>query len=321
VSGVQVPAPPPDIFKARRRKLPGFLIYLPGVMMQYPSILSEKTAFISSAADKLGNYPSDYKTSEALNQQPQATELPYQTAGVILLINYRQPEFSRYNGKGEFFFSLIKRSSTVSQPGDLSCPGGMLHPSIDPLLRSLFAAPFLPIMKNKAYALAKSRDAATFRLITLYLANALREAWEEIRLNPFHVSFIGPLPTHPLILFKRVIFPLVGMIKKSPWKVRANDEVERIVEIPLRSFYDETCFGRYIIEHTLTNTMGISEFMEFPCLIQKNDQGGEDVLWGATFNIIINFLKIVLGYQIPDWQSQRIVRKTLPKNYISGGSS
>jgi hypothetical protein len=319
VSGVQVPAPPPDISKARRSKQPGFLIYLPDIMIEYPSILSKKNSFINHAIERLGTYPSDFKTNAAFNQQSQVTDLKYQTAGVMLLLNYRQVDSSRDDNNCEFFFSLIKRSSKVSQPGDLSCPGGILHPLIDLLLRPIISSPCLPIMRNEAYTYVKARDTKTFYLITLYLANALRESWEEISLNPLRVAFIGSLPTHPLILFRRIIFPLVGMIK-APWEIHTNEEVERIVEIPLKSFYDETCFGRYIIEHTLTNTSGISEFMEFPCLIQRNNQGTEDVLWGATFNIIISFLKIVFDYQLPDWQSQRILRKTLPNNYVSGSN-
>ncbi len=286
-------------------------------MAEYLSILSDKNAFINQAIDKLGAYPSDFQAKAALNEESHAPDQKYQTAGVILLLTCKQSD--SLNDNGEFNFSLIKRSSKVSQPGDLSCPGGMLHPLLDPLLRPFFSASFLPIMRDKAYLHAKARDSETFHLITLYLANALRESWEEISLNPLQVTFIGPLPTHPLILFRRIIFPLAGIIK-SPQKISTNEEVERIVEIPLKSFYNEACFRRYLIEYKLTNTGGVSEFLEFPCLIQKNDHGDEDVLWGATFNIIISFLKIVLDYQLPNWQSQEIIRRTLPDNYITGNS-
>jgi len=89
---------------------------------------------------------------------------------------------------------------------------------------------------------ARRRGNAAFNDITLFLANAVRESWEEIRLSPFNIRFLGPLPSYSLHLFTRTIFPVVCLVEKK-WKFHPNREVEKMVEIPLQSFYNEDNYG------------------------------------------------------------------------------
>jgi hypothetical protein len=56
---------------------------------------------------------------------------------------------------------------------------------------------------------------------------------------------------------------------------------------------------------------------EFPCLIHEDDDG-EEILWGATFYIIMNFLRIVFDFQLPNLHSRRIRKKTLNPDYLTG---
>ena len=45
--------------------------------------------------------------------------------------------------------------------------------------------------------------------------------------------------------------------------------------------------------------------------------GNNDILWGATFNIIRNFLQVISGGTVPEATSARMMTKTLTNRYIS----
>ena len=216
----------------------------------------------------------------------------------------------------QFVFQLIKRSSRVSQPGDLSCPGGMIHPFIDRLLRPLLIHGPFPIIRGPARVYASQREPAIRRIMTLFLVNALRESWEEIGLSPFHVCFLGPLPTHSLKRFSRTIFPLVGFVEK-PGALNPNREVEKIVEIPLVSFYDERSIGCYILSAPDPTDHNVLQSLQHPCLIHHDSDGREEILWGATFHILVQFLEIVMDYRLPDWEKGRVVHRTLHADYLT----
>ena len=63
------------------------------------------------------------------------------------------------------------------------------------------------VMRGMKSNSSQSRDKETASLIHLFLTTALREAWEEIGLNPFNIKFLGALPSYSLTLFARTIFP------------------------------------------------------------------------------------------------------------------
>ncbi|MCX5818986.1 MAG: CoA pyrophosphatase [Deltaproteobacteria bacterium] len=234
-------------------------------------------------------------------------------AGVLLPLLYR---VASPGGKGQFVFQLIKRSSLVPQPGDLSFPGGMLHPLLDRLLRPLLIHGPFPILGGKARGYALQNNAPAFPSIALFLTNALRESWEEIRLSPARVRFLGPLPAYNLTLFRRTIFPLAGFVE-NPVLPRPNREVEKIVEIPLSSFYDEEHFGCYQI--TAPDSAG-HRLLQYPCLIHRDSDGADEVLWGATFHIIISFLGIVMDYRLPEWRDGPVIARNLRPDYLTGRS-
>ena len=177
-----------------------------------------------------GNLPRDLRRSGK-------TDHPRRAAGVLLPLLFRE---SIPGGKGQFVFQLIKRSSLVPQSGDLSLPGGMLHPVLDRILRPLLIHGPFPILRGKARAICASQQAPSFRLITLFLTNALRESWEEIGLSPARVRFLGPLPTYSLTLFRRTIFPLAGFVE-NPGSLHPNREVEKIVRNPPFVFLPRGC--------------------------------------------------------------------------------
>lgn len=278
-----------------------------------PAIFTDRTGFPAGVIEKLGAHPCDFQETFRRITIGGKTDHRRSAAGVLLPLLFRE---SSPGGKGEFVFQLIKRSSRVPQPGDLSLPGGMLHPVLDRLLRPLLILMPSAILRGKARAYALQQKACSFRIITLFLTNALRESWEEIRLSPARVRFLGPLPTYSLTLFRRTIFPLAGFVE-NPDLPRPNREVEKIVEIPLSAFFRKDFFGCYQID--VPGPTGRSS-LQYPCLVHWDSDGREEVLWGATFHIIVGFLGIIMDYRLPEWRKGRIIRKNLQSDYLTGRS-
>ena len=69
--------------------------------------------------------------------------------------------------------------------------------------------------------------------MSLYLTTSLRESFEEMRLNPFSIKFLGPLPPQNLRVFQKIIYPMVGWVEGNH-RLKTNHEVEKIVYIPLK---------------------------------------------------------------------------------------
>jgi 8-oxo-dGTP pyrophosphatase MutT (NUDIX family) len=279
-----------------------------------PVLFTDRTEFPARIIVKLGTRHCDFQETFCRINDDALTNQHRRAAGVLLPLLFRE---ASSGGKGQFIFQLIKRSSLVPQPGDLSLPGGMLHPVLDRLLRPILIHGPFPILRGKARAYARQQQAPAFRFITLFLTNALRESWEEIRLSPASVLFLGPLPTYSLTIFRRTIFPLVGFVI-NPGPPRPNREVEKIVEIPLSSFFREDLFGCYRID--ASDSTG-HRSLQYPCMIHRDSDGTEEVLWGATFHIIISFLEIVMDYRLPEWRNGPFIAKSLRSDYLTGRPS
>ncbi|MDA8124505.1 MAG: CoA pyrophosphatase [Deltaproteobacteria bacterium] len=281
-----------------------------------PSFLENREGFLKRIVERLGRYPSDFQSLHGQIQASAKTTQPRLAAGVLVPLLFAERRTADPGPSG-YAFQLLKRSARVSQPGDLSCPGGIIHPRLDPLLGMLLRHGGLPILDGAPRSFATRRGADSARLIASFLANALRESWEEIRLSPCRVRFLGPLPTYTLTLFRRTIFPLVGFVEK-PGPLRPNREVERLVEIPLAAFYDADRIGCYRLSSPDPRRPHLGYPLDHPCLIHRNPDGGEEILWGATFQILTQFLEIVLDYRLPAWQKGRVIERTLPPRYLNG---
>ena len=278
------------------------------------NLTKSKDDILDLIVRQLGTVPLDYTDKFELIKNKRGSDKAWLAAGVLIPLFFREnPEDE---GGGEFVFQLIKRSSGVPQGGDLSGPGGMLNPMLDRPLASLMYAGIVPALKGKARFYLRKRDPASQRNIRLFFANALRESWEEVRLNPLNVQLLGPLPSYSLTLFTRTIFPLVGLVRKE-WNFRPNWEVEKVVEIPLKSFFAEDSYGVLSVEALdETNTSKLD--WDLPCLIHGDVDGSEEVLWGATLNIILSFLKIAFNYEPPARHDNKIIKRTLKPGYLTG---
>ena len=274
------------------------------------SLFSQKDIFPQFVANKLDMVVLDYKDKHAMiaNNKSVPTQL---AAGVVLLINYN----SNQNG-AEYVFQLIKRSSTVSQGGDISCPGGIVNPRIDRMISSILKTGILPDVYGNNLNSSQFRDKETTYLIRLLLTTALREAWEEVGLNPFNVKFLGALPCYSLSFLARTIFPVV-CLTTIPFQYKLSSEVEKILEIPVSFFFDQSNYGVLDIKTAATNNPEHLLY-QMPCLVIPDGLGGEDILWGATFNIINNFLRIISDNTLPIPSSSRTIDKVLTNDYMTG---
>ena len=118
-------------------------------MAEDPELFKSREPFLRRATEKLGLYPSNFLSAMEQIRASVRTVTPHQAAGVLVPLYFRiSPSDPR--SEGQFVFQLIKRSSRVSQPGDLSCPGGMVHPILDRLLRPLLFYGFFSIVRGPA---------------------------------------------------------------------------------------------------------------------------------------------------------------------------
>jgi 8-oxo-dGTP pyrophosphatase MutT (NUDIX family) len=278
------------------------------------TIFQQKDILPSFVVNKLASIQIDYKEKYRQIKDSSKTAAPQLAAGVVLLLHYKKLA----NGKSEYVFQLIKRSEKVSQAGDISCPGGMLHPATDKIISNLLTTGLLPSLHRQIAKATINKDRNTISLIRLFLINALREAWEEIGLNPFRVLFLGALPCYSLTLVARTIFPLV-CVTPEPFEFRLSAEVEKILEVPVSTFFDGSNYALLEIETPFRNSTPLPH-IQFPCLLLRDNQGGKEILWGATYNIIINFLRIISGNSLPVPSSPVTIKKVLSKTYISRNS-
>lgn len=268
----------------------------------------KKDEFPLHVLGQLEQIPVDYNEKHLEILQSQATGIDHLEAGIVLLLQYINSEYC---------FQLIKRSESVAQAGDISCPGGMLEHSTDEMLSHiLLKTGIIRTVDDRRLNSLPNKDQQTVFLVSLFMMNALREAWEEIGLSPLNVGFLGALPSYSLTYFSRTIFPVVCLVKE-PCEYQLNSEVEKVLEIPLGTFFQ--CSSYATVE--VASNLGESDpryNMKFPCLVIPDGNGNDDILWGATFNIIMNFLQIISGSQLPPISPSRTVKKMLSPHYASG---
>lgn len=211
---------------------------------------------------------------------------------------------------------LNKRSRHVRQPGDLCCPGGGVSPTVDNLLTRLLHLPVTPLSRWPLAKWWRRYRRSDFTKLSLLLATGLREGFEEMRLNPFGVTFLGPLPVQHLVLFKRAIYPLVGWVNRQQ-RFYPNWEVERIVRIPVADFFNPDNYARYRISFPQLTGMPAPADREMPCFVHRQN-GHAELLWGATFRITATFLETIFGTVLPQLSTLPVIHRNLAGGYLDG---
>jgi hypothetical protein len=237
------------------------------------------------------------------------------SASAVLFLLGRRFEWNRFSP--EPCLILNRRSIKVKQPGDLCCPGGSIDLRLDSNLAKILYLPLSPLTRWPYWHLWHQNRRQELKWLALLFATCLRESFEEMRLYPFRLKFLGSLPSEQLIMFRRTIYPMVCWI---PGQKRFFPiwEVEKIVYIPIKSLLDPSKYARYRLQIETSRQNGKnSNLVDYPCFIHERPDEFE-VLWGATFRITMAFLDIVFGFKPPDMESLSPVHGTLDENYLTG---
>ncbi|RLB29234.1 MAG: hypothetical protein DRG87_07585 [Deltaproteobacteria bacterium] len=211
-----------------------------------------------------------------------------------------------------------KRSIRVRQPGDLCFPGGRIAPGLDSLVSKFLTLPLFPLARWPHWSTWRNLQGEDAKSLALVFATSLRESLEEMGLNPLGVKFLGPLPPEDLRMFDRVIYPMVSWIGRQRHFL-LNWEVERIVYIPLRDLLNPENYACYRLNMAPRGEAGVVEEKgDFPCFRHKTHDG-EEVLWGATYRIVMVFLELVYGFSAPNLDTLPIIYGYLDKRYFNRG--
>lgn len=222
-----------------------------------------------------------------------------------------------YGGQRKPSLVLNKRSQRVKQPGDLCCPGGGISHRWDRALARMLGVPGMPLRRWAHYD--DWRAGTWDREMPVIVAAALREAFEEMRLNPILTSFLGLLPPQSLYLRGRAIRPAVAWLH-GPQLFRPNWEVDKIVVAPLETLLDPSRHARLRVHFAVgPHSAGSGEPREFPCVVLA-DSAGEEILWGATWRIASRFLSMVLGFVEPPLDTLPLRELTLDEGYLKGAT-
>jgi hypothetical protein len=233
------------------------------------------------------------------------------SASAVLFLLGQFPGRGRLAGKPCLI--LNKRSANVRQPGDLCCPGGRVNHHLDGVLARLLKLPILPLARWPYWAewlKLHPRETGWLRLV---LATGLRDSVEEIRLNPFGLKLLGPLPPQPLLMFQRIIYPVVMWVTGQK-RFYPNWEVEKIIYIPLHDLLNPAQYARYRLRIETRSTA--VQINTFPCFRYEKENETE-LLWGATYRITMAFLKDVFGFVPPAADSLPQIHGRLSRSYLN----
>ena len=118
-------------------------------------------------------------------------------------------------------------------------------------------------------------------------AAALREAHEEIALDPGAVEVFGELDTFPTYVSGYVVTPIVGWLESLP-ELRPNPaEVARVLVVPLSDLTDE-------IRHDPGFEHGDRTFPTEAWVWEDN------VIWGVTARVLRGFLELLAAAGLVD---------------------
>ena len=256
----------------------------------------------------LAELPLDYREQMSFIREEKKRGVKWETAGVLVLLG-KYP--IQGNSEDKYFFLLNKRSVNVQQPGDLCFPGGHPNQWMDLILSHLIIPYILPLKKGIGFQMNKKNNRESFQTIMYFLGNALREGFEEIRLNPFKIDFLGALRCYRLELFHRLVFPMVGIMKKEI-KLKPNWEVDKILRLPLTSLFNHNDYATYKLKvEGRFRKMFDNDWVDHDCFIHREDGQPDEILWGATYKIIMSFLKAVFDFTPPDTKLRPIIQGEL----------
>ncbi|MFO7962638.1 MAG: CoA pyrophosphatase [Desulfobacterales bacterium] len=212
---------------------------------------------------------------------------------------------------------LNKRSKNVRQAGDLCFPGGGVSPNLDRLLANLLKFPLTPLTRWKFWTRCRKRSPAQAYKLSILFAASLRESFEEMRVNPLHVRFLGTLNPYRLAMQNRFIFPMVGWLPKQK-RFLHNWEVEKIVYIPVRRLLNPENHAMFKLSIAGNQASSLNRFPLLHPGYLHESEGEIDLLWGATYRIAMDFLSVIFDYNPPPPNRSATIDWVLDENYFNG---
>ncbi|MGH3732231.1 MAG: NUDIX hydrolase [Acidimicrobiales bacterium] len=124
---------------------------------------------------------------------------------------------------------------------------------------------------------------------------ALREAHEEVGLDPTTVTPFAWLSPIATFASSSAIFPIVGLLPGRPELVIEPSEVDRAFSVALSDLVADEAFLEERWRHSLLR-VGADEGGFFPIYFFKVP---DDVIWGATARVLTELLSLVTGAPWP----------------------
>jgi 8-oxo-dGTP pyrophosphatase MutT (NUDIX family) len=112
------------------------------------------------------------------------------------------------------------------------------------------------------------------------VATALREAHEEVALDPAAVAVVGELDRLTTVSSPSLIVPYVGCLEGRPALVPAEVEVDAVLHVALSELLDPVIFRQEV-------------WPMRPALPVLFFELERDTLWGATARMLYNLLELV----------------------------
>jgi 8-oxo-dGTP pyrophosphatase MutT (NUDIX family) len=114
-----------------------------------------------------------------------------------------------------------------------------------------------------------------------FVDTALREAHEEVNINPAEVTVIGSLSKLHIPPSNFDVYPIIGYTKQRP-DFKGNHEVAKLLEVRLSTLTDPTTRTTKVIQHRL------GKLVDVPCYYIEGE-----IIWGATAMMLGELLTLV----------------------------
>ncbi|MFC5623180.1 NUDIX hydrolase [Algoriphagus winogradskyi] len=111
---------------------------------------------------------------------------------------------------------------------------------------------------------------------------ALREAWEEVNIQPEQVKLIGRMSDLFIPTSNFLVSPILGYTEELPDFVPEKKEVDRIIQTAVSAFYEPEIRKQKILEFSNNFQLDTPYF-----------EVDREMVWGATAMILSEFLQIL----------------------------
>ncbi|HEY1306293.1 MAG TPA: CoA pyrophosphatase [Vicinamibacterales bacterium] len=113
---------------------------------------------------------------------------------------------------------------------------------------------------------------------------ALREAYEEIGVNPKGVDLLGRLTPVPVVVSGHLLQPVIGAATEPPVFRVAEPEVERLIEVPLARLLERDA----VAWEERMRTLPPAGVMNVPYFAVEGAR-----VWGATAMVLAEFIALI----------------------------